>query len=657
MGRIPVLGKFILIMAVFGLFSIGATIYTTTQMQAIGAGYTGLMTGPVLAGAKLRIADRSLVAMRGDIAQLLVETSGVGMRAAQSALHTDQAKFDASLSDAQALVPDQASDIAALASDGDSLISVCAATVTDALAGKTDTAQTEYLANCSPLFAPLTQRMTAVSTALFKHTTAKVGSLAGSTWTVIVLTYVFLLAGLAIVLTGGFFAIRSWVVQPVKTLQGTMDRLAAGDYSPEIPGRARGDEIGAMARTVEVFKQSGIEKGRMETLAASARSQADAERARAEAERAAAAAAQAAVVDQLAAGLARLSDGDLVYRLSTQFSAEYEQLRRDFNVAVEKLQDTMKAIAGNTQGVRAGAGEITQASDDLSRRTEQQAASLEQTAAALDEITATVQRTAAAAREASELAATAKTDAEHSGEVVRKTVGAMSGIETSSKQIGNIIGVIDEIAFQTNLLALNAGVEAARAGDAGRGFAVVATEVRSLAQRSADAAKEIKALISASARQVDAGVGLVGETGKALTRIADQVAKLNTLIGEIAASAQEQATGLGEVNTAVNQMDQVTQQNAAMVEQATAASHSLATEAEELARLVGQFEIGGGMSAPATPRAAVSATPRNAARPRLPAPEPRALTAAALSPALAPRRAKAGAGANALSQQDDWDEF
>ena len=256
-----------------------------------------------------------------------------------------------------------------------------------------------------------------------------------------------------------------------------------------------------------------------------------------------------------------------------------------------KLQVTMQAIATNTQGVRSGAEEITQASDDLSRRTEQQASSLEETAAALDEITATVRRTAEVANEARDLVSTSKTDAERSGAVVRQTVGAMGGID-SSKQIANIIGVIDEIAFQTNLLALNAGVEAARAGDAGRGFAVVATEVRALAQRSADAAKEIKTLILASTQQVDVGVKLVSETGQALGRIVTQVSQLNGLVVELAASAKEQSTGLGEVNAAVNQMDQITQQNAAMVEQATAASRSLSDEAQELARLVGQFNIG-----------------------------------------------------------------
>jgi methyl-accepting chemotaxis protein len=332
---------------------------------------------------------------------------------------------------------------------------------------------------------------------------------------------------------------------------------------------------------------------------------------------AAAAEAAALVVGSIGMGLERLAGGDLTYRLETVLPAAYEKLRGDLNTAMAQLQDLIKNIVTSTSGIRSGTGEITQAADDLSRRTEQQAATLEQTAAALDQITATVRKTADGARNASETVSQTKADAEHSGEVVRKAVAAMGGIEQSSKQISQIIGVIDEIAFQTNLLALNAGVEAARAGDAGRGFAVVASEVRALAQRSADAAKEIKTLISASAQQVGVGVKLVDETGQSLERIVGKVATIAAVVAEIAASAQEQATGLNQVNTAINQMDQATQQNAAMVEQSTAASHSLAQETDELVRLTGRFQTG-----QATPEVSPHHNVQPLRRPAKPSPGP-----------------------------------
>ncbi|MEK7427503.1 MAG: methyl-accepting chemotaxis protein [Pseudomonadota bacterium] len=305
-----------------------------------------------------------------------------------------------------------------------------------------------------------------------------------------------------------------------------------------------------------------------------------------------AAAEQQAVVGALAQGLSNLSAGDLTFRLNTAFAAEYEKLRADFNAAVAKLQSTMGGIAGASNGIRSGTHEISQASNDLARRTEQQAASLEETAAALDQITATVRQTAAGAERARQSMASTQTDAEHGGDVVTRAVNAMGAIEASSGEIAKIISVIDEIAFQTNLLALNAGVEAARAGEFGRGFAVVASEVRALAQRSAEAAREIKALISTSSEQVGLGVGLVAQTGEALKRIVVQVTEVNSVIATIAASAKEQATGLAEVNVAVNQMDQVTQQNAAMVEEATAAANGLAGETGELARMIGEFRTG-----------------------------------------------------------------
>ena len=300
---------------------------------------------------------------------------------------------------------------------------------------------------------------------------------------------------------------------------------------------------------------------------------------------------QALIVEQTAAGLSALARGDVTYRIPGRFPGQYAKLQDDFNSAISALQSDLTVIGANARSIVSGAGEISDASDDLSMRTEQQAASLEQTAAALDQITATVNRTASGAKEASATVQAARNDAEVSGVVVKDAISAMDAIHASAHQITQTIGVIDEIAFQTNLLALNAGVEAARAGDAGRGFAVVASEVRALAQRSADAAKEIKVLISSSTTQVNAGVALVGQTGEALLRIMGRVAEIDGLVSEIAASTQEQATGLREVNTAVNTMDQVTQQNAAMVEESTAASQSLTNEAGQLVDLIARFQL------------------------------------------------------------------
>jgi methyl-accepting chemotaxis protein len=416
------------------------------------------------------------------------------------------------------------------------------------------------------------------------------------------------------------------VSEPLQAMTSAMRRLAEGDNAVVVPAVGQADELGQMAGAVTVFKEAAIAKLKADAEVIEAKTRA--ERERLAASQAAIAQQQELVVRSFGVGLSRLADGDLTYRVQDDLPEQYESLRGDFNGAMAKLQDTMQVIIGNADGIRSGSAEITTASDDLARRTEQQAAGLEQTAAALEEITVTVKKTADGAQEARQVVAAAKIDAEQGGDVVGKAVTAMGQIESSAQQISQIIGVIDEIAFQTNLLALNAGVEAARAGEAGRGFAVVASEVRALAQRSAEAAKEIKTLISASTEQVGAGVDLVGQTGKALVRILEQVSRINEVVNEIAASAREQATGLDEVNVAVNQMDQVTQQNAAMVEESTAASHALAREADALTQLIGQFQVG-----------AVTA----AARPASGRP--------------APRLARTSRQGLALRKEESWEEF
>jgi methyl-accepting chemotaxis protein len=410
------------------------------------------------------------------------------------------------------------------------------------------------------------------------------------------------LVGFAATLAAGAAAVwlsTTKIARPLLRLGAAMGTLAAGDMAVEIEGRDRRDEIGDMSRAVEIFKQNALDRARLEGEAAAARTQAEAERESTASERAKAAAEQAEAVQRLGDGLTGVAGGDLTVRLDEGFAAAYAKIRDDFNSAIDKLKATLLTVIASTGAIETSAKEISAAADDLSHRTEEQAASLEQTTATLTEVTAAVKKSAEGTLHAREVVAVADVDARKSAGVVRQAVEA---IDKSSKQIGQIIGVIDEIAFQTNLLALNAGVEAARAGEAGRGFAVVASEVRALAQRSAEAAKEIKGLISDSSAQVGAGVELVAETGRSLERIASQVAEINATVSDIATGAHEQSTAMEEINVAIEQMNLVTQQNAAMVEESTAAGHSLSEETSKLAQLMGQFQVARA-TAGATPRA------------------------------------------------------
>ncbi|MEX5562543.1 methyl-accepting chemotaxis protein [Pseudophaeobacter sp. 1A16562] len=399
-----------------------------------------------------------------------------------------------------------------------------------------------------------------------------------------------LVIGLAAMGVAAFFLARS-VIKPVERIKDRMQSMAEGDTSAEIPGLASHSEIGDMARTLDVFRTSLIRQKELE------------------AEQKERDQAQAQVVQTLTSRLSVLANGDLTVRIDSAFPEDYEALRLDFNRTVENLSETVSKVVESASSIRNGAAEISQSSDDLSHRTESQAATLEETAAALDELTASVKSAADGARSVENIMDEAKQEAENSGVVVQSAVSAMTEIEQSSTHIAQIIGVIDDIAFQTNLLALNAGVEAARAGEAGRGFAVVASEVRALAQRSSDAAMEIKTLIGDSSKQVERGVDLVGKAGDALQNIVERVNHISKLVTDIAEGAAEQSTGLGEINTGVVQLDQVTQQNAAMVEEATAAGHMLNSDATKLAELVAHFKITGGGNITAMPQPSAPSTP------------------------------------------------
>ncbi|TCN16442.1 methyl-accepting chemotaxis protein [Sinorhizobium americanum] len=458
------------------------------------------------------------------------------------------------------------------------------------------------------------------------------------------------------------------ISRPINRTTAVMRTLADGDLSLEIPFTDRANEIGAMARAVEVFKQNGIKVRELNAQEAALQAKStDLQSSIGEVVSAAVAGdftqritktydnadldRFAAQVNELVTSVERgvaetrrvisaLAEGDLTETMRGEFQGVFGELQSNVNQTMANLRSVLGEVRSAIDTINGGAGEMRIASGDLSKRTEQQAASLEETSSALEEITAAVKSSTERATEASHMVDEARKSTEQSSAVVKDAVSAMGRIEEASGEIGQIINVIDEIAFQTNLLALNAGVEAARAGEAGKGFAVVAQEVRELAQRSANAAKDIKALISRSGTEVEAGVKLVTATGAALTLIEGHVIKVNEHVHSIATAAREQSTGLSEVSTAVNQMDQVTQQNAAMVEESTAATNRLADEAANLARLIARFKI------------EVGTAPRAAAADTRPVTSPARALTRKLAGALGGRAATAAVPATA-----NWEEF
>ncbi|MBB1247485.1 methyl-accepting chemotaxis protein [Rhizobium sp. G21] len=432
------------------------------------------------------------------------------------------------------------------------------------------------------------------------------------------------------------FAMRRLVGAPLASIGDRISRLQAGDLDTPVIHQDRSDEIGFLARALDQFRQQAIEKVRQTEASEQQRLNIEAERRHnAEAERQSSH-RQKAVVDTLATALGKLADGDFSIRLH-DLGADFSDVQRDFNRMIEAVADAIDNIKRVSVAVENGSQELANSAEQLAKRTEQQAAALEETAAALSEVSSTVDLTARSAETAVRMVEDARSDAHNSAVIVREAIGAMDQIQTSSSQIGKIIGVIDEIAFQTNLLALNAGVEAARAGEAGKGFAVVAQEVRELAQRSANAAKEIKQLVTMSSAEVSNGVNLVNRTGDALVTIEERVNGITHSIQAMVQSYQSQAHGLREINGAMNQMDQTTQQNAAMVEETSAACHDLLSQSRALQAGAQRFRIREAAPAPRQEKKQLGA---DVAPARRPAPARSVRTATAVAPVA-----------------DSWEEF
>ncbi|MGR9244187.1 methyl-accepting chemotaxis protein (plasmid) [Rhizobium leguminosarum] len=595
MKNIPIAAKFLMMLGIFGALMLAVFAYSCYQMASISNSYSRLIAGESAAALSMADANRTFQAYRAGISEMILQTEASKVSLAKDGLSSSRSAFDRNLEEAMSSLSNDPSLPVLKAEAAKVMEKTCASSIERGMqvgvAKEIASIGATFALFCQPKFTEVGGKFAAKADELKRKAVENSQVLSARVRTTTYTTAASSVIAVVSFMVFCVFATKLWIISPLKCLGSSMQQLAGGDLEADVIGRGREDEIGEMATAVQTFKDNGLRAKALQEEAERVRATAEAERERSAHEDRVRTEAMALATSGLAEGLRKMSVGDLLTKLDAPFSSEYESLRRDFNNAVTQLASALGAVADAGHTIEVRAAEANDAAGDLSKRTEQQAASLEETAAALDEITVNVNNALKRAEDARAVAQEAGHAAAQSAMVVSSAVAAMQRIEASSRQISQILTVMDEIAFQTNLLALNAGVEAARAGDAGKGFAVVAQEVRELAQRAAQAAREIKSLVAASTSDVENGVGMVDKTGKTLSSIQAHITTINQHMEAITNSAREQASGLAEINSAVNSMDQVTQRNAAMAEESTDSAAIMAEEARLLGKLVRQFKV------------------------------------------------------------------
>ncbi len=631
LDNMKILYKIVLAVALLAAVAVGAAIFAGGRLHATDDAYSSLLDHEAKAGVLLARANQRVFNTGRLLYMMIAESDDAKMREISARIDKEHDSFLDFLKKGEERVPGRTAELERARQFYE-----------DAFAAGRDVQKLtlthndkEAMEAAGVRFDPPLEKARAAIAAqvdeIIAATDKQSDALTEQTNHTVVVTYISILVGTVLAFLLAIYIALAGISKPMDRLGAVMRRLADGDLDTEIPGLGRGDELGGMAKTVGVFKQAGLDKKRMEEDAETAR-QAQARAEEEQRQREAAIVAEVAEVAKaasqgdldrridlegktgfllnlcegvnnlvhltgvalkdVASVLSAVAGGDLTKRISNPYAGLFDQLKGDVNQTADKLFEVVTNINSAAGQIGSAASEVASGSQDLSERSEQQASALEETAASMEELSATVRQNAVNAQQANQLAAGARETAAGGGQVVTDAIAAMGRIEASSQKIGDIVGMIDEIAFQTNLLALNAAVEAARAGDAGKGFAVVAQEVRNLAQRSAQASKEIKTLIAQSTGEVKNGAELVKGAGKTLEDILSGVKRVADIVGEIAAASAEQASGIDQVNAAVTQMDEMTQQNAALVEESTAAAHSLEDQSRELNSLMGFFQVG-----------------------------------------------------------------